>query len=191
MIMFSKRMIPAILVVMWLTAGMAYAEMVDNPMYQHWARFKPGSYVTVKCTTKTGNFANESEQTYTLKEITPQKAVLETKMTVIAGGNRTAMPTSTMDIPARVEKGKAVATTDVKANGKVIGQGEEVMTIKDKKVKVKWIKSVADVSGTKSEVTVWTSDDIPNMTAKSVNNTSGKSSMTMEQIVIDFRADRK
>jgi len=188
---FSKSMIPAILVVIWLTAGIAHAEMMDNPMYQHWARFKPGSYVTVKCITKTGNFANESEQTYTLKEITPQKAVVETKMTVIAGGNRTAMPPSTMDIPAKVEKGKAVAATDVKASGKVIGQGEEVMTIKDKKVKVKWIKSVADVSGTKSEVTVWTSDDIPNMTAKSVNNTSGKSTMTMEQIVIDFKADRK
>ncbi len=185
------RCIPVILAVLWLTASIASAELVDNPYYLHWARFKPGSYVTTKATTKVASMTNESEQTYTLKSITPQKAILETRMTVIAGGNRTAMPPSTMEIPAKVEKGKAVSVTDTKANGKVIGQGEEVLTINDKKVKTKWVKSMAEYSGTKSEVTLWTSDDIPNMTAKSINQSSGASQMTMEQIVIDFKADKK
>lgn len=185
------RNIPAVLAVLWLTAGVALAEMVDNPMYLHWARFKPGSYVTMKVTTKTAAMTNESEQTYTLKSITPEKAILETRMTAISGGNRTTMPPSTMEIPARVEKGKAVSVTGVKGSGKVIGQGEEVLTIKDKKVKTKWVKSTAEYSGTKSEVTVWTSNDIPNMTARSINKSSGAAQMTMEQIIIDFKADKK
>jgi hypothetical protein len=168
------------------------AEMVDNPMYLHWAKFKPGTFVTLKMTMKMPSMTTDNEMTYTLKQVTPQKALLEVKTTTMVQGKPTVMPPSTQEIPAKIEKAKAIVVTPhAKPQGKVLGQGEETFTIKDKKVKTKWVKAQGEAGGTTTVTTVWTSEDMPNWTVKSVNQSEGAAKMTTEQMVIDFKADRK
>jgi hypothetical protein len=180
------------LTLVFMTLPLLAAELVDNPMYLHWARFKPGTFVTLKMTMKMPAMTTESEMTYTLKEITPQKAVLEVNTTTMVGGKATAMPASKQEIPARIEKAKVGdVTVRAKPSGKILGQGNETFTIKDKKVATKWVKAQGSSGGTTTETTIWTSEDMPNWAVKSVNNSQGAAKMVMEQMVIDFKVIKK
>ncbi len=134
----------------------------------------------------------EGEQTQTLKSITPQKAVVEQKTVSIVAGKRVESPATLMDIPAKIEKAKlGDYKVEYNPRAKILGKGEESIPVKDKKVKAQWIKSYSEQSGMKMTVTVWTNDDIPGMSVKTLSNTGGAAAMTTEMILVDFKAIRK
>jgi len=170
----------------------AAGEMIDNPMYRHWAKFKPGSFSTLKGSIQSGAMNSESEMTQTLKELTPQKAVVEMKNAMIIAGKRTETPPQLVTHPAKIEKMKTTADpTQVPAGGVKIASGEDTITVKSKGVRAKWVKYEMTQSGTKMQVTTWINEDIPGTLVKSENITTAPTKMKNTMLLIDFRADKR
>ncbi len=167
-------------------------EMIDNPMYKHWAKFKPGSFSTLKGSMQSSGMNSESEMTQTLKELTPQKAVVEMKNAMIVAGKRTENPPQLVTHPAKLEKTKSTADpTHVPKGGVKIASGEDTIMVKSKGVKAKWVKYEITQSGTKMQVTTWINEDIPGTLVKSDNLTSAPVKMSNSMLLVDFKADRK
>jgi hypothetical protein len=162
-------------------------EMVDNPMYQHWAKFKVGSFSTLKSTMSTGG---ETEMTQTLKELTPQKAVVEMKNVMVMAGKKTEIPPQLITHPAKIEKGKA-SDTHMPAGSAKVASGEETITVKSKGITCKWVKSEISQNSMKTTTTAWINDDIPGTLVKSDSKTEGTVKMSTLQVLIDFKADKK
>src|SRR5688572_24967322 len=88
-----------------LSAGtFCYAEKIDNPAYKSWAKFKAGTTVTLKTESDMAGTKSDMETTTTLVELTADKAVVETKMSMNAGGQKMDMPAQKTDVPAKMDK---------------------------------------------------------------------------------------
>ena len=164
-------------------------EMIDNPAYQNWAQFKPGSFVTLKSVTKVGETTSEVKMTQTLKEVTPEKAAVEMVMTMTAAGQEMKMPAQTTEYPAKIEKAEGEAAE--KAEPVKVDEGSEELTVNDKKIKTAWVKTEFTQEGTTTVSTVWTSDDIPGNVIKMVSETKGPMTSTSEMTLVDFKAEKK
>src|SRR5215218_6704734 len=68
-----------------------FGEQIDNPTYKMWSKFKAGTSVTTKTVSDFAGQKSEMEITTTLKEISADKAVVETKMA--------DMPAMSTDVP--------------------------------------------------------------------------------------------
>ena len=152
-----------------LSASSARAEDIDNPEYEMWAKFKPGSFVVMKMESETGGNKADMEYTYTLKELTKEKAVVETKGHMMMGGNKIDIPASSRDIAAKVPKPAEVKKTDApKAK-----EGDEEVEVGGKKVKCHWTESDSENSGIKTHAKTWMSKDIPGNLAKMESTSDG------------------
>ena len=87
------------------------ADLVDNPRYQAWAKYKAGTNVKMDMATAVGGQNMKSVVTTTLKEVTPEKVVLEMKTTMTVPGMAAPMDNAmTMTEPAKIEKEKIKPT---------------------------------------------------------------------------------
>ncbi|HNW36908.1 MAG TPA: hypothetical protein PKM25_18350, partial [Candidatus Ozemobacteraceae bacterium] len=66
-----------ILMAVLAAATVFAADMVDNPSYAAWSKFKIGTELKYKQVSEVANMKTESEITYKLVELTPEKAVVE------------------------------------------------------------------------------------------------------------------
>ena len=165
------------------------AEQIDNPIYQNWAQFKPGSFATLKSATKMGDMSVESKITQTLKQVTDEKVIIEMEMVTLAAGQEMKMPARAMEHLAKIEKVEeepAEAVEPVK-----LDEGAEELTVNDMKIKTKWVKTEFTQDDTTIVSTVWTSDDIPGQAVKMVSETKGPMTSTSETILVDFKAEKK
>jgi hypothetical protein len=151
----------------------AQDEMVPNPPYKHWSAFKVGTTVTQKERIK---FAKGSEEhefyvggvqekdiTYTLLEVTPEKAIVQVIFTEYGAGSITELAPSKITFPATVKKSHAKTS---KKDIEEFKEGDEEITLLGKPVRVHWIE-ITDKDG--DEVFYnkkWESDDIPGGTVK-------------------------
>jgi len=85
-------------------------EMVDNPQYAGWSKFKPGTSVKYSQNTVAMGQTTDGEITMTLVAITPEKATIETKMAMTMSGKKMDMPPQKLDLPAKVNKTEAKET---------------------------------------------------------------------------------
>jgi hypothetical protein len=84
---FSVRLMAAICAG-WLAVAMASparADQVDNPHYQVWAKFKAGSSRVWTGTIQVGPVHIQVVMTSTLREVTPEHVVIETRTTTDFG----------------------------------------------------------------------------------------------------------
>lgn len=150
----------------------ARAEQQDNQQYLHWAKFKPGSSVTM-----TGNVEGNAQKvqidmTNTLVEVKPDKLVLESYSTLNIAGQDRKSPARKRDVPAKEEK-KAV----------VKEVGEEQIEAAGKKFKCKVIEGETDVApgpggaSGKAKAKIWIADEVPGGAVKMVV-TSDRGTMT-------------
>ena len=170
-------------VVLAMGAAVCYAEdMVDNPAYKLWASFKASAMVKTEMNTTAGEMKTQIEQTQTLKEVTPEKAVVEVKMAMIMAGNKTEMPVNSMEIPAKIEKGKIAAKPDVE-----VKEGTEEIEVAGKKMQCKWTETRMKQGEMTITSKVWTAPQIPGSMAKMETKTEGqvKSETTMK--VVEFK----
>lgn len=154
----------------------------DEPQHP-WAKFKVGSWVKTK-TTSTTLVADTKQETVTemkqtLKELTEVEAVIETEMTV-AG----QVITSTYKIPLKGE----VKTSEPPKDAPKMETGEEEITVAGKKMKTKWMKSVFEGSGCKTNSQTWTSAEVPGAAVKSVTHTEGAVTTDSVMEVVAFEA---
>ena len=173
-------------------SGASAQEMVDNPLYKHWAQFKPGSFAKLKSTTKVAGITSESYTTTTLKSITTEKAVLEIVSVSKASGREFKSPPFKMDVQAKVPKfkegkdqqGKGAAP-DVK-----IKEGKETLKVAGKKLDTKWSETTMKQSGMTINSKSWMCEDVPGQVVKTISKTSGAATATTEMLLVDFKADK-
>jgi hypothetical protein len=133
--------IPVLLLAAVAVLGMsssAFAELVDNPAYQSWAKFKPGTTATVKTTVEMSlrpGVAVESTNTQKLLEVKPDALTIENTMIV----KTTGLPDTTQPATAtQPSESKTILTVQAK-----VEKGLEYLPL----------GNTTDASNTKFEVT--------------------------------------
>ena len=170
-------------VVLATGAAVCYAEeMVENPAYKLWAAFKVGAMARSEMNTTAGDMKTQMEQTQTLKALTPEKAVVEMKMTMTMGGNKTEMPAQSIDILAKIEKAKLAAKPDAE-----VKEGAEEIEVAGKKMNCKWTETKMKQGEIIITSKVWTAPEIPGSVAKMETKTEGqvKSETTLK--VVEYK----
>jgi len=160
------------------------AEMIDNPAYEAWAQYEPGSFVSHKGVTQTQGMNIVASTTNTLKEVTAEKVVIEIKTSVSMGGQQMPPSTQNMDIPAKVEE------PDETAKPKEIEKGTEELEVKGKKIKTEWVKVEMTQQGVTMTATTWSSDEVPGKLVKMVSETTTPMVSKTEMTVEDYKIEK-
>jgi len=133
-------------------------EMVNNPAYSQWARFKRGTTMVQKQTvTLSDGRKIEHDITVRLADKSPDKVVIETTLTPTMD----SMVSSTRTFatfPARVKMGR-VHTPRASLDG--FAEGEEDMTVQGKKVTAHWIEAITKAGDEVTTRKVWSAWEIP------------------------------
>ena|GEM_PF-1065174 len=191
-------------------------EKIDNPLYKHWAQFKPGSYATLKVVTMGTTSDTHHTQTpkdpqhreggatfiptsdmrltQTLKEVTAEKVVIELKTVITAGGQKMEQPPTLQDIPAKITKTEVVEqepTDKVKQGEPEIKEGEEEIKAAGKTLKAKWVQTEIKQDEMVIKTKVWTSEDVPGQTVRMISSTEGQVASKSTTELVEFKADRK
>lgn len=160
-------------VVAVVVAGAAPAEDAPNPVYASWAKFKPGTSVTLKTTSRLGELNKEATVTMTLVEVGADKLVTEVTFAGKLYGIEGASEPTRTDVPRTAAAAKGDAT-NLRPDG-TFEEGTETLTIGVNKVKTTWYKFKSEADGAKTEGTVWVSNDVPVPVVKqTLTTTSGK-----------------
>jgi hypothetical protein len=101
---FGVLVVAAVFAVVVVAPGMARAEEVDNPQYQSWAKFKPGSTRTLVGEMSAQGMPMQMEMTSTLKDVTPDEATISTRVTMHAMGEARERPAQERPVRAKMEK---------------------------------------------------------------------------------------
>jgi len=159
-------------------------ELVDNPAYQSWAKFGPGTYVRFTTTylpkPATEGYAVETSTTYTLRTVTEQKVeVSESTIVTLASGKSVARTPSGFECPAKTRKPAEPP--------KPVEEGEETIKVGDQEIATTWTKTVTASDTTTVTTTTWTSDSIPGGTVKSViEQKSERATTTQTKILVAY-----
>lgn len=161
------------------------AELVDNPRYQAWAKYKAGTNVKMDMSTNAGGQNMKSAMTTTLKEVTPEKVVLEMKTSMTMPGMAAPMDNvMTMTEPAKIEAAKIKPTNpEQMPNCKVIGKGTEDVKIGDKTYKCNWYEVEVESQGMKVTSKMWTCDELPD---KMIKNETKTGTVNNSMILTEF-----
>jgi hypothetical protein len=156
-------------------------EMVDNPAYKNWSSFKKGAQVTLKevATDRSGDDPNaidatahpqsatEIYNTFTLLEVTPERAVVRWVQRDIHATHETEHSPKRLIYPAKVDAshaGRSLPKEKV-ANFK---EGEETLECDGTKIPCKWASSDIKAGDELSSSKMWWSADVPGGIVKQV-----------------------
>ena len=135
-------------------------EMKDNPKYQAWAKFKPGSTNTLSTDIEMGPNKIHLDITRKLVSVTDKEIVVETVSTATVMGHDHAQPATTETIPAQTDKDeiKGTGEKEVEAMGKTFKcKVWEAAGSPDSKP----APHAAPGSDMTQKATVYTSDEVP------------------------------
>ncbi len=176
------------------TSGARADEKVDNPTYKHWAQFKPGSFSVLETSqtiTAAGTvIKTETTLTTTLKELSPEKAVVEMQFVTVTSGREIKMPPQKMEIPAKFTKVELKKQEQPEGQIKV-KEGKEELKVGGKTIKTTWVEMNLKQGQGLIRTKTWTSMEIPGQVVKMVQTMEGDTKMTSEGIVVKFKADKK
>ncbi len=184
-----KKMILATMVV-GMAASVALCEdMIDNPQYKSWSAFKVDTVLKMQMNTATKmgdtEMATKMTMTSTLKELTADKAVVEIVTEMDMNGTKTAMPARKQEIPAKIAK---TATQPAGVTVTKTGEGDEEISVGDKKYKCHWVENHVTSAQMDSTSKVWSCADVPGGTVKMVSETSKPMTSKTTMEVAEFKA---
>ncbi len=159
----------------------AAKEMIPNPAYKNWSSFKKGATVTLKevASDRTPDDPNEIDatahphsaveiyNTFTLQEVTPERAVVRWVQRDIHATHTTVHSPKTLIYPATIDSshpGRSLPKEKV-AN---FHEGEETLKIAGKEVACKWASSDIKIGEEVSSSKMWWSPDVPGGIVKQV-----------------------
>lgn len=174
-----------------VSASPGYAQQEDNPLYKHWAQFEPGSYAVVKMITDAAGNKTEMTTTQTLKECTPEKAVIEVKTVMMMSGQKIEQPPTDMEIAAKIPKQDVKGEAPEKDPNTEVKEGTEEIEIAGKKIKAKWTETKSKQGEMVTTMKVWTSEDVPGQTVKMTSTTTGPIEMKTESELVKFEAKKR
>jgi hypothetical protein len=187
MLRYSRWMMVCAVAMAFNVAAQVRADdnLVDNPAYQSWAKFKPGTFVKYSTDSNAGGNATSIQMTQTLKDVDADKATIEVKMTMVMSGNTMDMPAQTHEIPAKFKKvdpnasGAADAPKTESSNEDVQAAGK---TYSCKKTTI-----TTNANGMTTTATTWTCDDIPGNVVKMESQSTGPMTMSTKMMLTDFQ----
>jgi len=148
-----------------------------------WASFKVGSFVQMKTDTAMEvaghKTQNSTEMKMTLVDLTPNKATVETEMTVMGHTTKTKVD---LPLAGPVSSSSAPSAPPLKS-------GTETLTVAGKSLACKWTEVENEASGTKAVVKAWTSDEVPGFLVKSVTTTKGGANTQTTTEVVNYKAN--
>ena len=160
-----------------LMAVCASVRAEDNPMYTQWAKFKPGTSTTIVTSSEAAGQTSKTETKTTLSEVTPDKVVIETAMSMEAGGQKMDMPAQKTEIPKKMETPPATPNATPAAQPDmpkpVSKTSDASVTVPAGTFKGKLTESTMEMAGSKTTSKVWTSDDVPGGMVKMESVTDG------------------
>jgi hypothetical protein len=149
-------------------------DLATNPPYKNWSAFKVGTTAIVKETLidKSGDDPNAVDatarpeyppvnvMTYTLLQVTPEKAVVELRQTEIEANSETEHAPVKITYPAKISKKYAgqILSKEKVGNFK---EEEEMVEAAGKKIDCHKIHSEIKVGDETSISTIWHSDNVP------------------------------
>jgi hypothetical protein len=157
------------------------AEMVPSPQYTSWAKQKPGTVVTMQSNLNAAGMAMTMDLTQTLKEVTPDKAVVEVAMKMNMGGMNQENK-QTNEIAAKVAKGHEVIPADFEGTAKQVAN--EKITVNGKAYDCQVYEISGDTPQGKSAGKLWHTPEIPGGMAKMEMKTEGQMAGTMTMTVV-------
>jgi hypothetical protein len=137
-------------------------QTVNNPLYSHWAQFKPGTSVTVKEVTTLPD-GTVGTAVITSKLLSKTKETIRVETLVSAGGvgswaSATDTTRTVSEYPAKVSFEEA-QTPD--AAGYSVTEGKELVEYKGKQVETEWIESSVTHGDETTVERLWTVQTIP------------------------------
>lgn len=106
--MFRSWKLSALSAVVMCLACVAIAraddDMIDNPAYQSWAKYKPGTWVKYQTDSEAMGSKNTIVTTQTLKGLSPDKATIVIQSSMTVSGNKMDMPAQTQEITAKIKR---------------------------------------------------------------------------------------
>jgi hypothetical protein len=161
-------------------------DMIDNPAYQSWAKYKAGTWVEYQTDSEAMGSKNSIITTQTLKSITADKATIEIKSSMMVSGNKMDMPPQIQEITAKIKRPPAPPAAS--GDAPKTDQGTEDIKADDKTYSCKWTETTTEQNGMKTTAKTWTCDDVPGSVVKIESNTTGsmtaKTSMALVKCVI-------
>lgn len=170
--------------------SLAQEELVDNPQYMSWSQHKPDTTVSMKMVTNMAGQTMNMDIVQTLKEVTPEKAVVEVKTTMDMMGQKQDMPAQSVDIKAKVTKAEAdKANLPAGADGESKDLANETVTVAGKDYDCKVTEFAGEQNGMKTKGRVWRSELVPGGVVKVDMTMEGAQSgdMKMELVSVDTK----
>lgn len=166
-----------------LVCGSAIAEMVDNPAYKMWAKYKPDTQVSYTQEMSGGGHNMTMNMTNKLVEVTDDNVTVE--MSMSSSMMPMAMPPRKTVHPAKVEQEKATPTQMPPGfKGEVKPLGQETVEIDGTKYDCQVFQFSGEGQGQKMEGKTWTCKDIPGGMVKMESTGTGQQSMSMKMTLV-------
>jgi hypothetical protein len=161
------RQIPVVLMLLLLLSvdAAVRAEMVDSTQYASWAKYRPGTTITISRQTTMSGRTGMGEFQQRLVELTPEKAVVETVMWVGTGENRHEQ-TQRTELPAKIEKGQGRAGLPSDFVGTTTDKDAAPVEIDGRSFQCTVVEFSGESKGAKLSGTIWECDRIPGDMAK-------------------------
>ena len=177
-----------------------------NPEYAQWARFKPGTYVTLerKVLEHGENNVGVVEAmahppgatvmriNTKLTDLNKDKAVLEETRIDLGDGSETQMPADTVTLYANGEVSHAdVSLMEKPSAPQTVKQteGDETLTVMGNQIKTHWVETQVRTGKELSTAKDWLSDDVPGGLVKEETSKTWNGKLLVESVakVIDYK----
>lgn len=190
-----RRNFTRLFALMVLVSGLSqtYAqEMVDNPVYQDWARFKVGTTVSYEGTMKAEGQDMQMKQTFMLTALDKEKASVQLTQSMNVMGMAVEMPGMTPTHPAKVKKeelDKAVYPVEM-PRFKVEG-GKDKVDAAGQTFDCTWGEVEMELGGAKMKGKTWVSPRVPGgMVKMNVKGTVDGEPVEMSSKLIELKIEK-
>lgn len=153
---------------LFVLAGSARAEDVENPEFVSWSKHKKGTVVTLKKIDSASGSGTQWVVTYTLHEVASDHVTIVLQIAIELPEGDMKPIAHQYTVPKSKKLAKEERAADVRA-GKPDGafdEGKETLDQNGIKLKTRWFKYKTAARGRSWEGQVWLSEDVPNLVVR-------------------------
>lgn len=160
------------------------AEQVESPIYLSWAKYKPGTEISVRSTTVQLGKTIETVSKSRLVSVDANKVVIETVFTSNGTGATVENPPQTFEYKRWFLLLPGVRKEDIgRPEGKKENQGEETLNLADRAFKTVWFQIRSTTEAGEAITKVWMCDEVPGKLVKSVTKVPVADKITTLELV--------
>ena len=188
MLMCVIRMVVAASMLVASLELVSAQEMIPNPEFASWAKFRKGTSVTRKMTSGLNGITTETRMITTLLEVTETKVVVEISEVTHLNGMDIRTPPKKHEIPKTLPltPGQKPHIPGSRPQG-TVEEGTETMKIGGIDYKTRWYRTKATRSGSEVEGRFWFADEMPGIVVKIESTTKGQATTKTNVDVIEVR----